>query len=77
MIPPQESVDQGLEKPLELPPPEEDREGKKKPGKAFPVVGIGASAGGLEPLEAFFANLHRPPEVDMAFVVHATPRPQA
>jgi two-component system CheB/CheR fusion protein len=39
--------------------------------KAFPVVGIGASAGGLEPLEAFFANIppDKPPNVDMAFVV--------
>jgi two-component system, chemotaxis family, CheB/CheR fusion protein len=33
----------------------------------FPIVGIGASAGGLEALEAFFG--HMPPESDMAFVV--------
>jgi two-component system CheB/CheR fusion protein len=39
-----------------------------KPSKnAFPVVGIGASAGGLEALEVFFENL--PADCGMAFVV--------
>src|SRR2546422_10852189 len=33
----------------------------------FPIVGIGASAGGLEALEAFFG--HMPPESGMAFIV--------
>ena len=33
----------------------------------FPIVGIGASAGGLEALEAFFR--HMPPESGMAFIV--------
>jgi two-component system CheB/CheR fusion protein len=33
----------------------------------FPIVGIGASAGGLEALEAFFE--HMPPDNGMAFVV--------
>lgn len=39
----------------------------------FPVVGIGASAGGLEPLEELFGNLS--PETGMAFVivVHSDP----
>src|SRR6267142_5070945 len=39
----------------------------------FRVVGIGASAGGLESLEQFFANL--PPDPGMAFVVvqHLSP----
>ncbi len=51
----------------------------RKPGrKAFPVVGIGASAGGLEPLEAFFANIpsDKPPATDMSFVViqHLSPK---
>jgi two-component system, chemotaxis family, CheB/CheR fusion protein len=45
--------------------------------KAFPVVGIGASAGGLEPLEAFFAHMptDKPPAVDLAFVIiqHLSP----
>lgn len=34
---------------------------------AFPIVGLGASAGGLKPLKAFFANL--PEKSGMAFVV--------
>jgi two-component system CheB/CheR fusion protein len=46
--------------------------------KPFPVVGIGASAGGLEPLEAFFASIptDKPPAADMAFVViqHLSPK---
>ena len=36
-------------------------------GTALPVVGIGASAGGLEALETFFANL--PPQTGFAFIV--------
>jgi two-component system CheB/CheR fusion protein len=42
--------------------------------KAYPVVGIGASAGGLEALETFFS--HMPPDSGMAFVViqHLAPR---
>jgi two-component system CheB/CheR fusion protein len=35
--------------------------------KSFPIVGIGASAGGLEALEQFFKNM--PMESGMAFVV--------
>lgn len=38
-----------------------------RPG--FPVVGIGASAGGLAAIEAFFAALPADPESAMAFVV--------
>jgi two-component system CheB/CheR fusion protein len=43
--------------------------------KVFPVVGIGASAGGLEPLEAFFTFIPRE-KPDMAFVViqHLSPK---
>jgi len=43
---------------------------KKRPPErhVFPVVGIGASAGGLEPLEAFFATMPGD-KPDMAFVV--------
>jgi two-component system CheB/CheR fusion protein len=39
----------------------------------FPVVGIGASAGGLEALEQFFQNM--PNDNGMAFIViqHLTP----
>src|SRR5215831_4182422 len=36
-------------------------------GTDFPVVGIGASAGGLEALEELFDNM--PPETGMSFVV--------
>ena len=35
--------------------------------KSFPIVGIGASAGGLEALEQFFMNM--PKDSGMAFVV--------
>lgn len=45
-----------------------DPSGKKRPSKAkFPIVGIGASAGGLEALEQFFSNL--PSDTGLAFVV--------
>ena len=39
----------------------------KKIPVIFPIVGIGASAGGLEALEAFFRNM--PPQPGIAFVV--------
>jgi two-component system, chemotaxis family, CheB/CheR fusion protein len=49
---------------------------KKKPKevKSFPVVGIGASAGGLETLNVFFSIM--PPDSNMAFVViqHLSPK---
>ena len=37
------------------------------PAEAFPIVGLGASAGGLEAFEQFFRNV--PPEIGMAFVL--------
>src|SRR5690606_39336495 len=37
------------------------------PATAFPIVGIGASAGGLEALEQFLGNV--PPNSGLAFVV--------
>ncbi len=39
----------------------------KKPAPGFPIVGIGASAGGLEALEIFLANV--PVDSGMAFVI--------
>ncbi len=49
---------------------------EKKPGDAgsFPIVGIGASAGGLETLNLFFSAM--PPDGNMAFVViqHLSPQ---
>lgn len=43
------------------------------PASSFPLVGIGASAGGLEAFEQFFAGL--PPDTGMAFVLvqHLSP----
>jgi two-component system CheB/CheR fusion protein len=65
-------------KPLQKKAPATTPEALLKEPKAFPVVGIGASAGGLEPLEAFFANMPtgKPPTEDMAFVViqHLSPK---
>ena len=40
---------------------------RQNPGRSFPVVGIGASAGGLEAFEKFFTNT--PPDTGMAFVL--------
>ena len=51
-----------------------NKNGKKSTKRAvFPIVGIGASAGGLETLEAFFPKM--PPETGMAFVIiqHLSP----
>ncbi|MFH2044180.1 MAG: chemotaxis protein CheB [Pseudomonadota bacterium] len=49
---------------------------KKKPKKSisFPIVGIGASAGGLETLNAFFSIM--PPDSNISFVViqHLSPQ---
>ncbi len=52
----------------------EQKDRKPRGQKSFPIVGIGASAGGLEALETFFANM--PPETGMAFVViqHLSPQ---
>ena len=45
-----------------------DGEGSAPSGRnAFPIVGIGASAGGLEALQQLFGHL--PPDTGMAFVV--------
>ena len=55
--------------PLERRPPEKGEVAKKQADKSFPVVGIGASAGGLEPLELFFSSLPRPLPEDLAFVI--------
>lgn len=51
-------------------PPDDEQTG---PLETFPIVGIGASAGGLEALEGFFSNM--PANSGMAFVVvqHLSP----
>jgi len=51
-------------KPLE---PQKNKESGKEGNAQFPIVGIGASAGGLEALEQFFLNM--PKDSGMAFVV--------
>src|SRR5579884_3623152 len=53
--------------------PLRDDAGPEPSGGAFCVVGIGASAGGLDALERFFDHL--PPRTGMAFVVvqHLSP----
>ncbi len=50
---------------------------EKHPAKSFPIVGIGASAGGLEALELFFKNV--PEACGMGFVVvqHLDPNHKA
>ena len=47
---------------------------KPKQGISFPIIGIGASAGGLETLNTFFSIM--PPDSNMAFVViqHLSPK---
>ena len=52
-----------------IPMPEDSHKGSMKSSKAdqFPIVGIGASAGGLEALEQFFENT--PVDSGMAFVI--------
>ena len=49
----------------------------KAPGKRFPTVGIGTSAGGVHALQTFFESL--PNDVDAAFVVvlHLDPSHQS
>ena len=44
-----------------------DREGTPRSGKPLPIVGIGASAGGLEAFEAFFTAM--PADAGIAFVL--------
>ena len=45
---------------------------KRPPG--FPIVGIGASAGGLEALEAFFKNMPSDAGIGFVLVVHLDPK---
>jgi two-component system CheB/CheR fusion protein len=47
----------------------EVREPVASPGAGFPIVGIGASAGGLAAFEAFFSGMPADAEPDMAFVL--------
>src|SRR5882672_3011248 len=58
--------------PRKAAPPADDQ--RQAAGPVFPIVGIGASAGGLEALEAFLK--HVPATTGMAFVVvqHLDPK---
>ena len=60
--------------PRDKPVIDDKEQTKTKAGKDFPIVGIGASAGGLETLEAFFSKI--PAKADIAFVViqHLSPQ---
>ena len=40
---------------------------------AFPIVGIGASAGGLEALESFFSNMPAEPGLSFVVIQHLSP----
>jgi two-component system CheB/CheR fusion protein len=60
------------QKPIPKFPLEETPE-LKHPAKGFPIIGMGASAGGLDALEKFFKNM--PPDSGAAFVIisHLSP----
>ena len=44
-----------------------DSKGEEKRNTSFPIVGIGASAGGLEAFEQFFSQV--PPDSGIAFIL--------
>ncbi|MFO7557978.1 MAG: CheR family methyltransferase [Desulfobacterales bacterium] len=46
---------------------------KVNKNKSFPIVGIGASAGGLEALEVFFANMDSGSNMAFAVIQHLSP----
>ncbi|MDZ7831488.1 MAG: chemotaxis protein CheB [Desulfobacterales bacterium] len=49
--------------------PEDDKAGNGASTPAFPIVGIGASAGGLAAFEAFFSGMPKGNDPNMAFVI--------
>ncbi|KHE91807.1 MAG: PAS domain-containing protein [Candidatus Scalindua rubra] len=58
------------------PTPQKKSKKKKKDvsHKLFPVVGIGASAGGLEALEGFFSNLPDQANISIVIIQHLAPK---
>jgi len=64
------------DKPVKTKRPVKKSVAKTEPTKpvSFPIVGLGASAGGLEALESFFSNM--PSDSNMAFVIiqHLSPK---
>jgi two-component system, chemotaxis family, CheB/CheR fusion protein len=61
-------------KPVKKAPKKKKTPAIPKDPTGFPIVGIGASAGGLEALETFFT--HMPPDKNIAFVIiqHLSPK---
>src|SRR5262249_606015 len=60
--------------PHELPIPAEDASAETAPDShGFPVVGVGASAGGLEAFSEMLAELPSRPDVAFLFVIHMEP----
>ena len=51
----------------------DNRPGLAQSDLNFPVVGLGASAGGIEALKTFFANLPGKPDMAFVVVVHLSP----
>ena len=43
----------------------------------FPIIGVGASAGGIEALEGFFQGMPSRPELAIVIVTHLTPSAKA
>ena len=66
-VPDKEQQANSKSKPAKKKPAEETTLTHKRDESAFPIVGMGASAGGLEAFERFFT--HMPPENGMAFVL--------
>ena len=54
---------------IPAPAPTESKESEKKESGGFPIVGIGASAGGLAAFEAFFSGMPADIDPGMAFVL--------
>ena len=72
-LPPTESIQQSTPEDLieavEAAGPNCDPGAALVPDKGFPIVGIGASAGGLAAFEAFFSAMPAETESGMAFVL--------
>ncbi|MCX5836318.1 MAG: hypothetical protein NTX62_04980, partial [Deltaproteobacteria bacterium] len=69
----QKKIQAPLSEPVESPnqsvssPPETDTFSRKQAG--FPIVGIGASAGGVKAFEAFFSGMPADADPGMAFIL--------
>jgi chemotaxis protein methyltransferase CheR/two-component system CheB/CheR fusion protein len=55
------------------PSPSAPKSARQSAGRTLPIVGLGASAGGLEALERFFANVPTPSEIAFVVVQHLGP----